>query len=325
MKRQFYLSILVALLSLFGIAQASATDEIEPNDTVDTAQRVDIPDGSVSVSGVIGNGSTAGDLDFYTFYGQEGDVVTVDIDDGWGGTQNVDTVVALFATTDGYPMLSMNDDAPDLDTGSTSTSDARIDNFRLPATGFYVVGVSSYPRYFDNGGVVSNPTMVSNGDYTLVISGVSAAQVAVMQVNIEVKPHSHRRTRIDPKSKHKIPVALLSSSEFDAANVDQKSLTFGPTGDEPSFSHCHYPYDVNHDGLVDMVCDFKNDVAGFEPGDLEGILRGKTDDGREFEGHGLLKVVPEKHRFGWRHRHRHRHSHWRRHGHHDRDHHHHHH
>jgi Bacterial pre-peptidase C-terminal domain len=313
------------LLTLFGIAQASSVDEIEPNDSLATAQRVDIPDNSVTISGVIGtigqltcDPSAPCDNDFYTFYGQEGDVVTLNIDGGWGGAQNVDTVIALFAA-DGT-MLLMNDDAPDLvnDPGSTSTSDARIDNFRLPATGFYVVGVSSYPRYFSDGGVVSFPTMGGNGDYKLVISGVSAPPVAnaPMQINIDIKPHDRRLTRVDPRSKHLIPVALLSSSEFNAVTVDQTSLTFGATGDEHSLARCrHFPEDVNHDGLLDLVCFFKNQLADFQPGDLEGILRGTTGDGRAFEGHGLLKVVPEKHR--GEHRHGFMHGHDRDH---DRDH-----
>jgi len=290
-------AMLVTVLSTIGIAQASEISESEPNNPIGSSvQRVDIPDGSVTISGVLGNvtGATVDDLDFYMFWGKEGDLVTVDIDGGWGGLRNVDTVIAIFGSGAGYPMYRMNDDAS-LDAGSTSTRDSRIENFRLPATGDYIVGVSNFPRSFSNGATVSNSTKIGNGDYQLIISGVSSP---VQQINIDIKPGSDELAPINPKAKGKIPVALLSSGEFDAMTADTSSLTFGPTGNEKSFVRCGAAgEDVNGDGRMDMVCHFENQLAGFTPGDLEGIVRGKTLNGRMFEGRGLLKVVPEKRGF----------------------------
>jgi hypothetical protein len=78
-------------------------------------------------------------------------------------------------------------------------------------------------------------------------------------------------------------------------NVDTQSPTFGATGAEMSLSHCgRSGEDVNGDGRLDLVCHFENQKAGFEKGDLEGIVRGKMKWGSSFEGRGLLKVVPEK-------------------------------
>ena len=51
---------------------------------------------------------------------------------------------------------------------------------------------------------------------------------------------------------------------------------------------------VNADDKLDLVCHFDTQAAGFEPGDLEGIVKGSLKDGRRFEGRGLLKVVPVK-------------------------------
>jgi len=37
--------------------------------------------------------------------------------------------------------------------------------------------------------------------------------------------------------------------------------------------------DINRDGRMDTVCYFKPDVANFQTGDLNGVLKGKTKSG----------------------------------------------
>lgn len=295
MRRYIHAGLVSGLLLATGTAQAAQTNESEINHPIGFAQRVDAASGGVTVTAVLGNltGIESDDTDYFTFYGMEGDVVTLDIDGGWGGTRSVDTVIAIFDRD--TRMLRMNDDAASLDEGSISRSDSRLDNFRLPASGYYVVGVSNYPRYFTHGGAVTNPSRYKNGDYKLAISGVSPQ---VQQINIEIKPGNDGLAPINPRSNGKIPVALLSSTGFDAMNVDTQSLTFGATGVESSLSHCgHNGEDVNADGRLDLVCHFENQKAGFAKGDLEGIVQGRMKYGTRFEGRGLLKVVPEKRDF----------------------------
>lgn len=293
MKFKAHYFVLAGALSVPGVAQASGIGELEPNHPIVSAQEVDVPE-SVEIGALMGqlSGTVVEDLDFYRFFGQAGDVVTVDIDGGFGGAERIDTIIAVFSTDSSFTMLRFNDDSFSVDEGSVSTLDSRIDNFRLPETGHYIAGVSTYPRYFDDGGMVINKDEVrDNGDYSLVISGVSSP---IQHINIEIKPGNDGRAPINPKSRGKIPVALLSSNEFNAVRVDKKSLTFGPTGHERSLSRCGGGEDVDGDGRLDLVCHFNNRKAGFQPGDLEGIVRGKTGEGKEFEGRGLLKVVPQK-------------------------------
>jgi hypothetical protein len=297
-------AILAAVLGLTavpGIAQA--VSEIEANDPIASAQHLTIvvehgqPKGGATAEGVLGNlaGTPVRDLDFYVFRGQAGDVVTVDIDGGIGGARSVDTILGIFGPGPTYTLLRQNDDAGSpLDEGSISAYDSRIDNFTLPATGEYTVGVSSYPRRFATGGTTSSTTLNgrSNGDYTLVISGVSSP---VLHINIDIKPgNGESAAPMNPKAKGKIPVALLGSRDFSVMDVDTASLTFGHTGDEASLSKCSGREDVNDDGTLDLICHFENQLAAFQPTDEEGILKGRLDDGRLFEGRGLLKVVPEK-------------------------------
>ncbi|MEJ2359937.1 MAG: pre-peptidase C-terminal domain-containing protein [Gammaproteobacteria bacterium] len=285
------LFVTMAACLFAAMAQAgNAITESEPNNPIAGPEQLTTP-ADVSISAYLGNAG-ADDLDYYLFYANAGDVVTVDIDHGIGGQQSVDTVLAIFDNTSNHDILRFDDDAPDLDPGSISRLDARIDDFVAPASGYYVVGVSNYPRYFTNGGGVINASYPSQGDYTLVISGVTAA---VKQIPILIKPGNNNVAPVNPRSHGKIPVAILSEPGFKPANVDTTHLTFGSSGYEASLSKCNPPdVDFNGDGIPDMLCHFDVQEAKFKLTDAEGKLRGRTKGGTQFEGSGFLKVVPMK-------------------------------
>lgn len=295
-----YLVVAAAALALPGLALAAS--ESEANHPVGLAQplaieaEASLDTGGAAIDAVIGSnsGAPAQDLDFFTFNGQAGDVVTLDIDGGMGGTRSVDTILAVFGPAPAYALLRTNDDAGyPLDPGSTHPYDSRIVNFKLPATGTYTVGVSSYPRRFVNGGTVSSSSLGSNanGDYTLLVSGVS---VPVLQISIDIKPGSGDVAPINPKARGRIPVALLGASDFVAGEVDTDTLTFGHSGNERSLARCGEPEDISGDAFPDLVCHFENQAAAWTPSDDEAILKGKLESGRLFEGRGWLKVVPVK-------------------------------
>jgi hypothetical protein len=308
-KRQgIHNAVLAVFLGVFaacGFAQVveGQDDATHNNNTPAAAQRLTInadaagTTGGASVQGVLGNlsGSAVADLDFYSFYGRAGDVVTIDIDGGIGGARSVDTILAIFGPAPQYAKKRENDDASSpVDEGSTSRMDSRIDNFTLDVDGVYTIGVSSWPRFFNDGGTLTSTSLNSrsNGDYTLNITGVSLPMVFI---SIEIKPGSGERAPINPKAKGVVPVALLGSSRFNALAVKRDSLRFGTTGYESSWLRCAKEgEDVNSDGYLDLVCHFDNRLTKFVKGDLEGILRGETGDGYQLEGRGLLKVVPEK-------------------------------
>ncbi len=125
--------------------------------------------------------------------------------------------------------------------------------------------------------------------YTFTVSS------SLVQVSIDIKPDSFPNT-INYHSKGKIPVAILSTIDFDARNLlDISSLTFGRTGDEESLHHCNpNPVDVNGDGLSDILCHFYTEIAGFKPRDTEGILKGKTINGIDIEGKDSVRIVGPK-------------------------------
>ncbi len=277
-----------AITTAFALAFAAGLHaevlELETNHPINNAQQLTIP-GQVALKGALGNGGD-NDLDFFSFSGNAGDVVTIDLDNGIGGEQSVDTVMALFDEQGN--ILRLNDDSA-TDPGSTSTSDPKIEKFVLPESGTYTVGISNFPRYFGVGGVARDGLVP--GDYDLVVSGISDS---VKQVPIVIKPGNNGIAPINPKSRGKIPVAILGSADFDVMNIDLDTLRFGSKGDEESLWKCNWTgTDINGDGRVDRICHFKNQKAAFEPTDAEAILTGEVN-GKKFEGRGYLKVVPKK-------------------------------
>jgi Tol biopolymer transport system component len=112
-------------------------------------------------------------------------------------------------------------------------------------------------------------------------------------VDIHIKPGSSGPTPINASARGKIPVAILSSRNFDATtDVDRASLSFGSTGDEKSLSFCNPGgEDVSGDGLPDLICHFNTPPTAFSPLDTIAILRGQTTRGLRIEGRGAVRIL----------------------------------
>ena len=115
----------------------------------------------------------------------------------------------------------------------------------------------------------------------------------VISISIDIHPGSDPNP-VNPKSRGTIPVAILSSSTFDAfASVDKTSLTFGRTGNENSLAFCNgSPSNVNGDAFTDLMCHFDTQKTGFQSGDTTGKLKGKTVSGTPIEGSDSVRIVP---------------------------------
>jgi hypothetical protein len=303
------------------LAFAQAVEQ-EANDVFGSSQRLVIDASKrIEVQGIIGTnvplnmGASIPDVDFYSFFGQANDVVTINIDDAWKSSttdaRSLDSVIAIYGPND-FPMRTMDDVAPgaeDQPQTPLSRRDPRLDEVLLPATGVYTVGVTSTGRTFLPDGTVTPFVARSsgtNGSYKLIISGVSPSKQVI---GIDIRPGTDRIARLNPKSKGDITVALLSSATFDALKVDRGSLTFGSTGDEQSLERCaRRGYNVDRDParLRDLICQFDIQKANFEEGDEEGVLRG-TIGGLPFEGKGWLKVIAVKRKHKDKDRHHNRH------------------
>lgn len=113
-------------------------------------------------------------------------------------------------------------------------------------------------------------------------------QFNVVSIVIYIKPGF--ANTINPKTDDRIPVAILSAPWFDPVRqIDQASITFGPTGHERAPVSC-VADEVNQDGVPDLVCHF--DVAAkFSPAHMEGILKANDVSGVFYEGRDAVKVL----------------------------------
>ena len=114
-----------------------------------------------------------------------------------------------------------------------------------------------------------------------------------MEVTIDIRPYNKQNLIVLGK-RPMIQVAIFSTAEFDARQIDRSSLTFGRTGEEHSLIRCLRGVDVNRDKLKDLVCFFRTRLTGFQVGDTEGILRGTMQDGTAIEGRDEVVVRRKK-------------------------------
>ena len=122
---------------------------------------------------------------------------------------------------------------------------------------------------------------------------LTPCETPVRTVDIDIRPGTMPNV-VNLRSKGNVPVAILSDATFYApTDVVIASLTFGRTGDEASFRQCSsIAEDVNADGLLDLICHFYVEVASFQAGDTQGVLKGATSGGLALKGTDSLRVVP---------------------------------
>jgi uncharacterized delta-60 repeat protein len=132
------------------------------------------------------------------------------------------------------------------------------------------------------------------------VSGVSLAFAltryeggVALTVPIDIKPGSSSNP-IRLWSTGRIPVAILSTSSFDATTVDPLSVCFGdaetPVQRDCTESHSSLE-DVNGDGRLDLLLLFQTRQTGIDPGDTRACLTGRTFSGVSVEGCDSIKTL----------------------------------
>ena len=109
------------------------------------------------------------------------------------------------------------------------------------------------------------------------------------EVNIDIKPGSSTNN-VNHKSEGVIPVAILSTDDFDAYTVDRDTVLFGVTGNEASPVHSALS-DVDGDGDMDVIFHFNIIDTGLVMGDTVANLTGQTTDGRLIQGSDSVNIV----------------------------------
>lgn len=109
---------------------------------------------------------------------------------------------------------------------------------------------------------------------------------------IDIRP-GKTPNRINPWSRGRVEVAILSSRTFNATKaVKQSTITFGRTGNENSLVSCSKKFkDTNLDGLTDLRCRFDLGRAGFQATSVHGILRFLDLNSVPYEGRDGITIV----------------------------------
>ncbi|MEN8005732.1 MAG: LamG-like jellyroll fold domain-containing protein [Candidatus Krumholzibacteriota bacterium] len=119
---------------------------------------------------------------------------------------------------------------------------------------------------------------------------------ATIDVGIDVKPDSdENRVNCNPHANHVVPVALLTTAEFDATNVDHATVLFGPAETAEAHANLKGPVrhetDVDGDGDLDLLFHFRVPDSGIQCGDTKVSLTGETYDGQPISGADMIEAA----------------------------------
>ena len=162
-------------------------------------------------------------------------------------------------------------------TGSTVTvKDPTLDG-NVPGSGAMTFSVAE-----------TNDTWISQHGDSFFVFYDGTTQVT--PVTIAVKPGGKPPAPVNPRSQGVIPVAILSTSSFDATTVDPATARFGMLGTEASSTQNSLE-DVNGDGKLDMVLHFPTQQTGISCGTTTVTLTGQTTSGQPISGTAQIKTV----------------------------------
>jgi hypothetical protein len=207
------------------------------------------------------------------------------------------SAATIQVSADGVAFVTLG--APPLnDPGRTCLGDStKFCNYDDNASGFIDLDLDAAGLSFLTHVRLTDLHGSIDGETTAPLAGFDLDAIEALhpadRVNIDIKPGSSPNS-IHPRNRGTTPVAILSSSTFDApSQVDMSSLAFGRTGNEMSLAFCNpSPNDVNFDGLLDQVCHFTSQLTGFLPGDTVGVLKGKTATSISIIGTDSVRIVP---------------------------------
>ena len=107
-------------------------------------------------------------------------------------------------------------------------------------------------------------------------------------VEVDVKPGSTSNP-VNSNGKGVVPVAILTTEDFDASTVDAGSVRFGPSGAAIAHGTAHHE-DVDGDSDVDLLMHFPTQDSGISKGDTEACIIGLTNEGGYIEGCDSIKT-----------------------------------
>lgn len=117
--------------------------------------------------------------------------------------------------------------------------------------------------------------------------GPAFSVVCGTSVAIDIRPGSFPNS-INPRSRGVIPVAVLTTSTFDAGTINPSTVTFGRNLSGPVNSALE---DVDKDGDLDLILHFPTQDTGITCGDTAASLTGQTYAGQTVKGSDSINTV----------------------------------
>jgi len=114
----------------------------------------------------------------------------------------------------------------------------------------------------------------------------------IIPITIDIKPGSYPNS-INPNSGGVIPVAILTTDDFDASSVNPETVALEGEGARGKGKSGRYGSmeDVDGDGDLDLVVQIEN-VIEWDPEATEATLTGETYDGIAIQGMDTVNIVP---------------------------------
>jgi hypothetical protein len=183
--------------------------------------------------------------------------------------------------------FSLNSDTMDVGGMKFPFDNTEFHDYRLE-----IVPRASYAFYVDDSLLVTGLPRVYGGSGWIMIGDSSTSENGLVEIEkfcvargitVELAIRSDGGDKIHRRSKGNIPVAVLTTGEFDAALIDLASVRFGPDGAMEVHGGGHFE-DVDGDGDVDLVLHFANRDTGIFCDESFVSLTGRTVDGMQFGG-----------------------------------------
>ena len=162
-----------------------------------------------------------------------------------------------------------------------------------PATGFFgATATMNSPRQQYTATLLLDGRVLVTGGFDGSTNTNSAelferSCLQAVEVAIDIKPGSNTNP-INPTSKGKFTVAILTTEDFDASSVDASTVQFGPNAAAPVRYRLE---DIDEDGDWDLVLKFKTQQTGIACGDTEATLTGQMFDSVQINGTDYIKTV----------------------------------
>lgn len=128
-----------------------------------------------------------------------------------------------------------------------------------------------------------------------VIFGFTTVPTTVLEVDIDIKPGSDPNSINCNNEKGVIPVALLTTEDFDATTVDHTTVAFEGASethvDRKTGDFRRHEEDVDEDGDTDLVFHFLFDDTNLTCQSTEATLIGETFDGLAIQGTDAVRMI----------------------------------